>query len=157
MVETMWIKLLHWGALEWHYIPAKFHENLPNGSKDIHTWFTLKDSNTPRTFLPYSKQLALVAMVTLVTDCMSCNHDNPTTKQSQTIAVQGWKSCLQLTNLNLNHFKMAEDMGLKITAWGPLEWHHLLTKYHEDLPSSSIVISGGHTDKQIDTHRLVIS
>jgi hypothetical protein len=26
---------------------------------------------------------------------------------------------------------------------GPLEWYHLSTKYHEDLPSSSKVISGG--------------
>jgi hypothetical protein len=29
------------------------------------------------------------------------------------------KSCLQLTTLNLNHFKMVEDMGLKIIASGP--------------------------------------
>jgi hypothetical protein len=30
--------------------------------------------------------------------------------------MQGWKSCLQLTPLNLNHFNMVEDMGLKIVA-----------------------------------------
>jgi hypothetical protein len=44
--------------------PTKFHENLPSGSKDIHTLFILKASNTLRTSLPYSKQLALAAMVT---------------------------------------------------------------------------------------------
>jgi hypothetical protein len=58
----------------------------------------------------------MVAIVTLAKDCMLCNHNNPTIKQSQTIAVQGWKSYLQLTTLNLNHFKTVEDMGLKMTA-----------------------------------------
>jgi hypothetical protein len=24
---------LHWGPLEWHYLPTIFHENLPSGSK----------------------------------------------------------------------------------------------------------------------------
>jgi hypothetical protein len=37
---------------------------------------------------------------------------------------------------------MVEDMGLKSLHRGTLEWHHLLTKYHEDLPSGSKVISG---------------
>jgi hypothetical protein len=44
------------------------------------------------------------------------NHNDPTTKQSKTIAVKAEKSCLELTTLNLSHFKMVEDMGLKITA-----------------------------------------
>jgi hypothetical protein len=35
---------------------------------------------------------------------------------SKYIAEQGWKSCIQLTNLNLNHIKMVEAMGLKIMA-----------------------------------------
>jgi predicted type IV restriction endonuclease len=51
-----------------HYFRTKFHEKLPSGSKDINTLFILKASNTRRTFLPYSKQLALVAMVTLDKD-----------------------------------------------------------------------------------------
>jgi hypothetical protein len=41
-------------------------------------------------------------------------------------------------------------MGLKILPVGPLEWHYLRTKFHENLPSGSEVISGRHTD--IDTH-----
>jgi hypothetical protein len=67
-------------------------------------------------FLPYSILHALVAIVTSAKDCLWCKHNNTTIKQSQTIAVQDWKSCLQLTTLNLNHFKMVEDMGLKIIA-----------------------------------------
>jgi len=51
-----------------------------------------------------------------------------------------------LTNLNLNNFKMIEAMGLKLLHRGPLEWHYLRTKFHENLPSGSKVISGGHTD-----------
>jgi hypothetical protein len=82
---------------------------------------------------------------------MWCNHNNPTIKQSQTIAVQGRKSCLKLTTLNLNHSKTVEDMELKIWHWGPLEWHYLPTKYHENLPSGSKVISRGHTDTHIYT------
>jgi hypothetical protein len=38
---------------------------------------------------------------------------------------------------------MIEAMGLKLLHRGPLEWHHLPTKYH-DLPSSSKVINGGY-------------
>jgi hypothetical protein len=45
---------------------------------------------------------------------------------------------------------MVEDMGLKLTAMRPPEWHHLCTKYNEDLPSGSVFISGGHTDRQTD-------
>jgi hypothetical protein len=33
--------------------------------------------------------MAVVAIVTLATDCMCCNHNNPTIKQSQTIVMQG--------------------------------------------------------------------
>jgi hypothetical protein len=31
---------------------------------------------------------------------------------------------------------------------GPLEWHYLSTKFHENLPIGSKVISGGQTDRQ---------
>jgi hypothetical protein len=58
----------------------------------------------------------MAATLTLAKDCMWCNQNNPTIKQSQTIAVQGWKSCPQITTLNLNHLKMVEAMGLKIIA-----------------------------------------
>jgi hypothetical protein len=37
MLETMGIKITASRSLEWHYLPTKFHENLPVGSKDIHT------------------------------------------------------------------------------------------------------------------------
>jgi hypothetical protein len=47
---------------------------------------------------------------------------------------------------------MAESMGMKIIALRSLEWHYMSTIYHETLPSSSKVISGGHTDIQTDFH-----
>jgi hypothetical protein len=56
------------------------------------------------------------------------------------------------TALNLSHFKMVEDMGLKLLHRGPLEWQHLGTKFYETLPSGSKVITGGHIDRQTDTH-----
>jgi len=33
---------------------------------------------------------------------------------------------------------------------GPLEWHYLRTKFHENLPSGSKVISGGHSQTDCD-------
>jgi hypothetical protein len=33
---------------------------------------------------------------------------------------------------------------------GHLEWHYLYNTFHENLPSGSKVISGGHTDRQTD-------
>jgi hypothetical protein len=45
---------------------------------------------------------------------------------------------------------MVEAMALKLLQRGPLEWHHLPTKYHEDLPSGSKIINGGQTEKQTD-------
>jgi hypothetical protein len=38
---------------------------------------------------------------------------------------------------------MIEALGLKITASRPLEWNYLCTKFHENLPGGSKVISGG--------------
>jgi hypothetical protein len=48
-------------------------------------------------------------------------------------------------------------MGLKIIASRSLEWHYLVTKFHENLLSGLKVISGG-THRQIYRHtdRLVI-
>jgi hypothetical protein len=43
-------------------------------------------------FLPYSKLRAMVAIATVANDCMWCNYNNPTIKQSQTTAVQGEKN-----------------------------------------------------------------
>jgi hypothetical protein len=42
-------------------------------------------------------------------------------------------------------------MGLKIIALKSLERHYLHTKFYENLPSGSVVISGGHT--QTDRHQ----
>jgi hypothetical protein len=48
---------------------------------------------------------------------------------------------------------MAKDMELKLLHPGPLEWHYLSTKYNENLPCGSKVISGGqaHTDRHRQT------
>jgi hypothetical protein len=68
----------------------------------------------------------------------------------QTIQTQF--SQAHLTNLNANRFKIIEAMRLKITDRGSPEWHYLHAKFHENLPSCSEVISGGHTDRQV--HRV---
>jgi hypothetical protein len=39
-------------------------------------------------------------------------------------------------------------MGLKLLCRGPLEGHYFRTKFHENLPSGSEVISGGQKDGQ---------
>jgi hypothetical protein len=44
---------------------------------------------------------------------------------------------------------MVEDMGSKIIAPRSPSMAHPPSKYHEDLPSSSKVISGGHTDRLV--------
>jgi hypothetical protein len=106
-----------------------------------------------RTNLP-TFPMAMVAIVTLAKDCMWSNHNNAIITQTQTITVQGWKSCPQLTTLNLNHFNVVEDMKLKINA-SRSTWMALpLTKYENTrIPSGLEVISGGkhtHTHRQTD-------
>jgi hypothetical protein len=54
-----------------------------------------------------------------------------------------------LTTLNLINFEMIEAMGLKLLLQGPLEWHYLLAIFHQNLPSGSNVINGGHTDRLV--------
>jgi hypothetical protein len=43
---------------------------------------------------------------------------------------------------------MAEATRLKNVASGFIQWYHLSTKFHENPPIGSKVISGGHTDRQ---------
>jgi hypothetical protein len=56
--------------------------------------------------------------------------------------------CTHLRSLNVRHFGMAEATRLK-EMWlhGHLQWHHLPTKFHENPPIDSKVISGEHTDR----------
>jgi hypothetical protein len=55
-----------------------------------------------------------------------------------------------LRTFDLNNFKIIVAMGLKLLRVGPLEWHYLHTKFHENLRSGSKVINGGQTDRQFD-------
>jgi hypothetical protein len=55
----------------------------------------------------------------------------------------------QLTTLNINNFKIIKAMGLKILHRGTFEWHYIRTKFHENLPSGSKVIGGGHTNRLV--------
>jgi hypothetical protein len=50
---------------------------------------------------------------------------------------------MKISNLNFNHFKMVENMGLKIAA------SRSRTKFNVNLPSGSKVISGGETDRLV--------
>jgi hypothetical protein len=50
-----------------------------------------------------------------------------------------------LTKLNVSNLKMIEAMGLKLLHRGLLEYHYLPTKFHENLPSGSKVITGRQT------------
>jgi hypothetical protein len=43
---------------------------------------------------------------------------------------------------------MIEAMGLKLLHRAPFEYHYLRIKFHENLPSGSKVIAGGHTNRQ---------
>jgi hypothetical protein len=47
-------------------------------------------------------------------------------------------------------------MGLKLLLLGPLEWNYIRTKFHENLPSGSKVISEGHTDRQTGDMRSLL-
>jgi hypothetical protein len=88
-------------------------------------------------FFPESKLHALVTIDTSAKTVCDVTIVTQQCKQSQTIAKQGWKSCNQLTIFNLNHFIMTEAMRSKLLHPGPLEWHHLPSTSHENLPRGS--------------------
>jgi hypothetical protein len=44
---------------------------------------------------------------------------------------------------NLNNFKIIGALGLELLHRGPLEWHYIRAKFHENLPSGSKVINRG--------------
>jgi hypothetical protein len=74
------------------------------------------------------------------------NNPNPLLRKAE------WcRYCIHLTNLNLNHFKVVEAMGLEVAHEGPLQWHHLLAKFHPSLSAGSKIISRD-TDRQTHTH-----
>jgi hypothetical protein len=66
-----------------------------------------------------------------------------------------WKLRIQLTNLNLNHFKMVKAMLLKIIA---LRYPWMASPAYQVSWKSigSKVIGGGQTGRDIQTPRLVI-
>jgi hypothetical protein len=57
-----------------------------------------------------------------------------------------------LRSLNVRHFGVNEATRLNTWRRGHLQWYHLPTKFHENSPIGSKVISGIHTQ----TNRLVI-
>jgi hypothetical protein len=55
------------------------------------------------------------------------------------------KFCIHLRSLNVRHFGMVEDTGLKSTASrGHLQWHDLPTKFHKNLSIGSKLRGGTH-------------
>jgi hypothetical protein len=49
-------------------------------------------------------------------------------------------SCTHLRSLNVRHFGVVEAMALKVWSRGHLQCHHLLTRFHPNLPIGSEVI-----------------
>jgi hypothetical protein len=88
----------------------------------------------------------------LAKDCMRCNHSSLIT---QTIPNH---CCARLNIMHpANNFESQtfyNGWSYQISTYcihrGPLEWHHLLIKYNEDLSSGSKVISVGHKDWWFD-------
>jgi hypothetical protein len=58
---------------------------------------------------------------------------------------------IQLRSLNVRHFGMAKDTRLKMWHRGHLEWQYFLTKFYENPPIGSKVISGGLTETDTQT------
>jgi hypothetical protein len=73
-------------------------------TEDIHGCFIRESSNAfnPRLFFPYSKVHASVTIVISTKDFTRCNHGYPTMLHNPSPLL----SKTQLTDLNLNHFKM---------------------------------------------------
>jgi hypothetical protein len=148
LFEVLQPKLMHWGTLEWHHLPTKFHENVPNSSKDIHISFIPKAF---RLVLPYSKQLAPVSMVTsavmsfllcnklhaLITiftsakDCMSYNHGNQTVQKNPKPLLSNTENHASNSHLwTSTILKWLKLLDQELLHQGPPECHHLLTKFH---------------------------
>jgi hypothetical protein len=56
--------------------------------------------------------------------------------------------CTHLRSLNV-HFGVAKATRLKMWRRGHLQWHNLPTRFHENPPIGSKLISGGHTDRLV--------
>jgi len=52
--------------------------------------------------------------------------------------------------LSVRHFEMVATTALKSWRRGPLQWHDLPTKFHENLPTGSEVYRGDrHADRMV--------
>jgi hypothetical protein len=65
--------------------------------------------------------------------------------------VEWCKFFIHLRSLNDCHIGTVEAMTLKIWLRGHLQWHDLLAEFHENLPTGSKLISGGHKEGQTDS------
>jgi hypothetical protein len=92
----------------------------------FHSWISAFMS-----FFPTVKLLLCLSRLHQHKHCMWCNNGNLTVVQ--TIAEQRRKSCIQVTTLNLIHFKVVEAMGLKIitsrSPWMASSDYQLSRKY----------------------------
>jgi hypothetical protein len=70
-------------------------------------------------------------------------------------SINRFKSFTHLRILNVRHCGMAEATRLEMWHRGHPEWHHPSTKFHENPTIGSKAISGGLTDTNTSTDRLV--
>jgi hypothetical protein len=92
---------------------------------------------------------ALVSMFTSAKESMWCSHGSPAmlNNPNPLLSMAEWRRyCSHLITLNLNHFKMAEAMGSRVTSRRLLQWHGLYKKYHEIYRSVKSYWGEGHTE-----------
>jgi hypothetical protein len=65
------------------------------------------------------------------------------TRRRENLKSNWFRFCIHLRSLNIRHFRMIEETGLKIRRRGHLQWHEFPAEFNENL----------RTDSKVGTHR----